>query len=153
MVNNMIISSYAYLGFPGDLTVTLSSYRREEYCIYVSVNSSSAHPPPPPRADPRELAFFENELANAPPPGQKKLFKCPGVGAQKCFISFVSRLFFNKSKLIQRKFSSSLAFHYCKNRAFCSSSVPFMSYLDVFKKKLTVLYLPMKWSLKETTML
>ena len=22
-------------------------------------------------ADPRELAFFENELANAPPPGQK----------------------------------------------------------------------------------
>ena len=23
-------------------------------------------PPPPPRADPRELAFFENELANAP---------------------------------------------------------------------------------------
>ena len=27
---------------------------------------------------------------------------------------------------------------YCKNRAFCSSSVPFMSYLDVFKKKLTI---------------
>ena len=43
----------------------------------------------------RELAFFENELANAPPPG-KKLFKCPGVGAQKCFIFFVSRLSFNK---------------------------------------------------------
>ena len=59
-----------------------------------SVNSSSAHPP---RADPREIAFFENELANAPPSGQKKLFKCPGVlGAQKCFISFVSRLSFNK---------------------------------------------------------
>ena len=52
--------------------------------------------PIPPRADPRELAFFGNELANAPPPGQKKLFKCPGVGAQKCFISFVSRLSFNK---------------------------------------------------------
>ena len=52
--------------------------------------------PIPPRADPRELAFFENELANAPPPGQKTLFKCPGVGAQKCFISFVSRLSFNK---------------------------------------------------------
>ena len=31
------------------------------------------NPPPPPWADPRELAFFENELANAPPPGQKRL--------------------------------------------------------------------------------
>ena len=45
---------------------------------------------------PRELAFFENELANALPPEQKKFFKCPGVGVQKCFISFVSRLSFNK---------------------------------------------------------
>ena len=26
----------------------------------------------------------------------KKMFKCPVVGAQKCFISFVSRLSFNK---------------------------------------------------------
>ena len=43
-----------------------------------SVNSSSAHPPPPPRADPRELAFFENELANAPPPGQKGCSNAPG---------------------------------------------------------------------------
>ena len=42
-----------------------------------SVNSSSAHPPPP-RADPRELAFFENELANAPPPGQKSCSNAPG---------------------------------------------------------------------------
>ena len=44
---------------------------------YASVNSSSAHPPPP-RADPRELAFFENELANAPPPGQKSCSNAPG---------------------------------------------------------------------------
>ena len=33
--------------------------------------------PPPPRADPRELAF-ENELANAPPPGQKSCSNAPG---------------------------------------------------------------------------
>ena len=43
-----------------------------------SVNSSSAHLPPSPRADPRELAFFENELANAPPPGQKSCSNAPG---------------------------------------------------------------------------
>ena len=34
--------------------------------------------PPPPRADPRELAFFENELANAPQPGQKSCSNAPG---------------------------------------------------------------------------
>ena len=44
---------------------------------YASVNSSSAHPPPPP-ADPRELGFFENKLANAPPPGQKSCSNAPG---------------------------------------------------------------------------
>ena len=27
-------------------------------------------PPPTPGADPQELGFFENKLANAPPPGQ-----------------------------------------------------------------------------------
>ena len=43
---------------------------------YASVNSSSGHPPA--RADPRELAFFENELANAPPPGQKSCSNAPG---------------------------------------------------------------------------
>ena len=51
-----------------------------------SVNSSSAHPsPPPPRADPRELAFFENELANAPPPGQKSCSKRPRGRGSKMF--------------------------------------------------------------------
>ena len=35
-------------------------------------------PAVPPRADPRELAFFENELANAPPPGQKSCSNAPG---------------------------------------------------------------------------
>ena len=35
-------------------------------------------PPPPLRADPRELAFFENELANAPLPGQKSCSNAPG---------------------------------------------------------------------------
>ena len=34
--------------------------------------------PPPPRADPRELGFFENKLANAPPPGQKCCSNAPG---------------------------------------------------------------------------
>ena len=34
--------------------------------------------PIPPRADPRELAFFENELANAPPLGQKSCSNAPG---------------------------------------------------------------------------
>ena len=33
--------------------------------------------PIPPRADPWELAFFENELANAPPPGQKSCSNAP----------------------------------------------------------------------------
>ena len=35
-------------------------------------------PPPPPRADPWELTFFENELANAPPPGQKSCSNAQG---------------------------------------------------------------------------
>ena len=35
-------------------------------------------PPPPPRADPRELGFFENKLANAPPPGQNSCSNAPG---------------------------------------------------------------------------
>ena len=35
-------------------------------------------PPHPPRADPGKLAFFENELANAPPPGQKSCSNAPG---------------------------------------------------------------------------
>ena len=39
---------------------------------------SSSAIPPPPRSDPRELAFFENELANAPPPGQKSCSNAPG---------------------------------------------------------------------------
>ena len=34
--------------------------------------------PPPPRADPRELGFFESKLANAPPPGQKSCSNTPG---------------------------------------------------------------------------
>ena len=40
--------------------------------------------PIPPRADPRELAFFENELANAPPPGQKS-FRMPRGRGSKMF--------------------------------------------------------------------
>ena len=54
--------------------------KRRATLYNASVNSSSAHlfPPPPPRADPRELAFFENELANAPPPGQKSFSNVPG---------------------------------------------------------------------------
>ena len=40
--------------------------------------SIPAVPIPPPRADPRELAFFENEVANAPPPGQKSCSNAPG---------------------------------------------------------------------------
>ena len=57
------------------------------HSAYASVNCSSAHhTPPPPRADPRELGFFENKLANAPPPGQKSCSNAPGSGAQKCFI-------------------------------------------------------------------
>ena len=35
--------------------------------------------PPPPGLIPRELAFFENELANAPPPGQK-LIQMSSIG-------------------------------------------------------------------------
>ena len=34
--------------------------------------------PSPHRTDPWELAFFENELANAPPPGQKSCSNAPG---------------------------------------------------------------------------
>ena len=41
---------------------------------HASVNSSSAHPP---RADPRELAFFENELAKMPHRRGKK--SCPNA--------------------------------------------------------------------------
>ena len=40
--------------------------------------SIPAVPIPPPRADPRELVFFENELVNAPPPGQKSCLNAPG---------------------------------------------------------------------------
>ena len=29
-------------------------------------------------ASPRELGFFENKLANAPPPGQKRYSNAPG---------------------------------------------------------------------------
>ena len=40
--------------------------------MHQSIPAVPIPPPPPSRADPRKLAFFENELANAPPPGQKK---------------------------------------------------------------------------------
>ena len=39
--------------------------------MHQSIPAVPIPPPRPPRADPRELAFFENELANAPLPGQK----------------------------------------------------------------------------------
>ena len=51
--------------------------------FYASVNSSSAHPPPP-RADPRELAFYENELANAHR-RDKKGVQMPGGRGSKMF--------------------------------------------------------------------
>ena len=34
--------------------------------------------PPPQEADPQELEFFENKLANAPPPGQNSCSNAPG---------------------------------------------------------------------------
>ena len=85
----MIRDSACRYRYPNLLHMTIYiSYHNFNLCI--SQFQQCASPPPPHRADPRELAFFENELANTPPPGQKKLFKCPEVGAQKCFISFVS---------------------------------------------------------------
>ena len=57
---------------------TVGAFNEYDFTSYASVNSSSAHPPPPHRADPRELVFFENELANAPPPGQKSCSNAPG---------------------------------------------------------------------------
>ena len=69
--------------------------------------SIPAVPIPPPRADPRELSFFENELANAPPPGQKELFKCPGEGLKNVLFTSFLDLVSIKSKLIQGKFSPS----------------------------------------------
>ena len=92
---------------------------------------------PHPRADPRELGFFESKLANAPLPGQKSCSHAPGLGPKNVLFSSFLDLLSIKSKLIQAKFSPSWAL-YCKNRPFCSSSVLFMSYLDTFKKKLTV---------------
>ena len=75
-----------------------------------------------------------------PRPGPKKLFKCPGVVAQKCFIFVVSRLISIKSKIIQAKCCPSWVLFLVvsvKIGTSCSSSFPFMSYLDVFNKKMT----------------
>ena len=88
-----LLSDLSLTGWCTCSTVLCISVCMKRLCI--SQFQQCPSPPPPPGC-PRELAFFENELANAPPPGQKKLCKCPGVGAQKCFISFVYRLSFNK---------------------------------------------------------
>ena len=55
--------------------------------------------PPPPRADPRELGFFENKLAHAPPSGQNSCSNAPGwwlKHVKNVLFSFVSRLTLSK---------------------------------------------------------
>ena len=111
---------------------------------YASVNSNSAHPPPPPRADPRELGFFENKLANAPPPGQNSCSNAPGWWLKHVknvlFSSFLVLLSV-KSKLIQTKLSPSwVLFPVVSAKIGHSTALAshFMSNLDAFNTKLTV---------------
>ena len=97
-----------------------------------------------PRADPRELRFFENKLANAPPPGQNSCSNAPGWWLKNVknvlFSSFLVLLSV-KSKLIQTKLSPSWVLFpvvsakigHCTALAF-----HFMSYLGAFNKKFTV---------------
>ena len=74
------------------VTVMAQAIDYEEYCNianqtliilfvcdqHVIMHQSISAVPIPPRADPQELAFFENGLANAPPPGQKSCSNAPG---------------------------------------------------------------------------
>ena len=60
----------------------LVRYRNQSNFIFLLCISQFQQCPSPPRADPRELAFFENELANAPPPGQKSCSNAPGRGSK-----------------------------------------------------------------------
>ena len=131
---------------------TWSIYR----CCYASVNSNSAHPPPP-RADPRKLGFFENKLANAPPPGQNSCSNAPGwwlKHVKNVLSSSFLVLLSVKSKLIQAKLSPSWVLFPLVNAKIDHSTAlasHFMSYLDVFNKKLTVF--ADEFVIKETTML
>ena len=108
---------------------------------YASVNSNSAHPPPPPPADPWELGFFQNKLANAPPPGQNSCSNAPGWWLKNVLFSSFLILLSVKSELIQAKLSPSwVLFPVVSAKISHSTALAshFMSYLDVFNKKLTV---------------
>ena len=101
-------------------------------------------PPPPFQADPRELGFFKNKLANAPPPGQNSCSNAPGWWLKHVrnvlFSSFLVLLSV-KSKLIQAKLSPSwVLFPVVSAKIGHSTALAshFVSYLDVFNKKLTV---------------
>ena len=100
-------------------------------------------PPPPPRADLRELRFFENKLANAPRPGRNSCSNAPGWWLKDVknvlFYSFLVLLLV-KSKLIRTKFPSWVLFPVVSAKIGHSTALAshLMSYLDAFNKKLTL---------------
>ena len=110
-----------------------------------------------PTVPPRELGFFENKLANAPPLGQNSCSHTPGWWLKHVknvlFSSFLVLLSVT-SKLIQVKLSPSWVLFPIVSAKIGHSTVlasHFMSYLDVFNKKLTVF--ADEFVIKEATML
>ena len=128
-----------------------------QLCISQFQQCPSTPPPPPPRADPGELGLFENKLANAPSPGQNS---CSNAKAwwlkhvKNVLLSSFLVLLSAKSKLIQAKLSPSWVWFPIVSAKIGHSTAlasHFMSYLDVFNKKLTVF--ADEFVTKEATML
>ena len=125
--------------------VHISAHVHESKCFFLLLinfmHQSIPTVPIPSRADPRELGFFQNKLANDPPPGQNSCSNAPGWWLKDVLFSSSLVLLAVKSELIQAKLSPSwVLFPVVSAKIGHSTALAshFMSYRDVFNKKLTV---------------